>query len=68
MRIQDKGSRFVILGKDHYISKMHSQLDNPLHYSELSSDPSVSHVSLVKGWGQIWLGEGQIGPEIAKVG
>ena len=66
IRIQDKGSRFVILNKDDYISKMHSQLDNPLHYSEISRDPSGSYISLIKAWGEKWLGEEQIGLEIAE--
>lgn len=66
IRIQDKGSRFVLLSKDNYVSKMVSQLDNPLHYRELARDPSETHLALVKAWGEKWLRKGEISPEIAE--
>ena len=65
IRIQDKGSRFVILNQEEYQDKMLGQLNNNLHYNKVNSDPTPEHFEKVKNWGRKWLGEGQISQEIA---
>lgn len=44
IKIQDKGSKFVILEQTEYSDKMLSQLENPLHYKTLDSDPTLFRV------------------------
>ena len=65
IRIQDKGSRFVLLDQKEYAEKMSSQLDNTLHYAKLPEDPTQKHLKLVKDWSSKWRREGQITDEIA---
>ena len=65
VRIQDKGSRFVILNQEEYRDKMLRHLNNSLHYNKVNSDPTPEHFVRVKNWGRKWLGEGQISQEIA---
>ena len=65
IRIQDKGSRFVVLDEQEYVEKMGRQLDNTLHYAKLSGDPSEQNLDLVKSWSNKWHSEGQISDEIA---
>ena len=48
IRIQDKGSRFVILNREEYHSKMLGQLNNSLHYDKVNSDPTLDHFEQVK--------------------
>ena len=40
IKIQDKGSKFFVT--DEYDAKMKEQLQNPLHYDKLDSDPSTA--------------------------
>ena len=65
IRIQDKGSRFVIMDKNDYITKMDGQLNNPLHYQRLEQDPTNFHLDKVKTWASKWLGKRQIPEDIA---
>ena len=65
IRIQDKGFRFVILEKQDYVDKMLGQLNNTLHYNQLSQDPTIVHLEWVKAWSLKWKGKGQITSEIA---
>ncbi|PFX13953.1 putative G-protein coupled receptor 133 [Stylophora pistillata] len=64
-RIQDKGSRLVIISQNEYQDKMLRQLNNDIHYTKLSQDPTIDHFDKVKIWGQKWFSEGQISQEIA---
>ena len=48
IRIQDKGSRFVVLNPEDYENKMLGQLNNELHYKPVQSDPTSKHISLVE--------------------
>ena len=64
-RIQDKGSRFVIISQNEYQEKMLGQLNNDLHYYKLNHDPTIEHFEKVKNWGQKWFSQGQISQEIA---
>jgi len=41
------------------------QLNNSLHYIKVNGDPTPERFEGVKNWGRKWLGEGQIGQEIA---
>lgn len=66
IKIQDKGSKFVIIDTDEYDAKMKEQLQNPIHYDKLDSDPSTDHVSVISQWGKKWLERGQISENIAK--
>ena len=66
IRIQDKGSRFVLIYVKEYEEKMFGQLDNQLHYKSLQSDPTSKHLALADSWCSKWLGKGEISPEIAK--
>ena len=46
VRLQDKGSRFVILDRNDYIDKVERNL-NDGSFDILSSDPSLSHYHIV---------------------
>ena len=50
VRLQDKGSGFVILDRNDYIDKVESNLSDGL-FGILSSDPSLSFYRTVKDWG-----------------
>ena len=50
IKIQHKGSKFVILDKTEYSSKMLGQLEDPLHYKKLHSDPSANFVNTISEW------------------
>ena len=65
IQIQDKGSKFVILDQTEYSDKMLGQLENPLHYRTLYSDPSINSVHIISKWSNNWLLEGQIDKDIA---
>ena len=60
IRIQDKGSRFVLLSSPGYEGKMFSHLNNELHYNQLESDPTPKHISVVERWCSKWLQRGEI--------
>lgn len=64
IRIQDKGSRFVVFSQHEYHNKILGQLNN-LHYDSLDSDPTLDHFEVVKEWSRKWFSEGQISQEIA---
>ncbi|KXJ08316.1 hypothetical protein AC249_AIPGENE967 [Exaiptasia diaphana] len=61
----DKGSRFVIMDKNDYITKMDGQLNNPLHYQRLEQDPTNLHLDKVKTWASKLLTRRQIPEDIA---
>ena len=65
VRIQDKGSRFVLLSSADYEEKMFSQLNNEVHYNQLQLDPTPKHISVVERWCSKWLQKGEISPEVA---
>ena len=65
VQIQDKGSKFVVIDKSDYDSKMKEQLENPLHYQKLEQDPSADYVGVITQWSERWLEKGQINEEIA---
>ncbi|XP_068704908.1 uncharacterized protein [Montipora foliosa] len=65
IQIQDKGSKFVVIDKSDYDSKMKEQLENLLHYQKLEHDPSADYVEVIKQWSKKWLEKGQINEEIA---
>ena len=59
IRLQDKGSRFVILDRTDYIDKDESNLaDSSLDL--LPSDPSLAYYQIVKDWGTKWVNKGEI--------
>ena len=53
-RIQDKGSRFVILDNDDYIEKIDYQLRRRSSFSELNDDPSNDFEINVIMWIEKW--------------
>ena len=65
IKIQDKGSKFVVIDKSDYDTKMKEQLENPLHYQKLEHDPSADYVSVIRQWSTKWFEKGQINEEIA---
>ena len=65
IQIQNKGSKFVVIDKSDYDSKMKEQLENPLHYQKLKHDPSTDYVGVITQWSERWLEKGQINEEIA---
>ena len=65
IKIQDKGSKFVILETEEYDSKMYKQLNNPQHYRKLDSDSSSNHFDVVAGWCNKWLARGEITEDLA---
>ena len=66
IRIQDKGSRFVLLSSADYEEKMFGHLNNELHYNRLQLGPTPKHISVVERWCSKWLQKGEISPEVAK--
>ena len=65
IRIQDKGSHFVLIDSTEYESKMLGQLDNSLHYKPLQSDLTAKHLGPVEQWCSKWVQRGEISPEVA---
>ena len=59
VRLQDKGSRFVILDRNDYIDKVEHSL-NDGSFDILGSDPSLSYYHIVKDWGDKWVEKGEI--------
>ena len=59
VRLQDKGSRFVIRDRNDYLNKVESNLSDS-SFDILSSDPSHSFYRTVKDWGDKWMGIGEI--------
>ena len=59
VRLQDKGSRFVILDRQDYIDKVESNL-NDGSFDVLPSDPSIIFTETVKNWGEKWINKGEI--------
>ena len=54
VRLQDKGSKFVILDRNDYIDKVECSL-NDGSFDILGSDPSLSYYHIVKDWGDKWV-------------
>ena len=59
VRLQDKGSRFVILDRNDYIDKVESNLSDG-SFDILSSNLSLSFYRTVKDWGDKWVEKGNI--------
>ena len=59
MRLQDKGSRIVILDRQDYIDKVEPNL-NDGSFDILPSDPSIIFTEVVKNWGEKWIKKGEI--------
>ena len=59
VRLQDKGSRFLILDRQDYIDKVESNL-NDGSFDVLPSDPSIIFTETVKNWGEKWINKGEI--------
>ena len=65
IRVQDKGSRFVLIDRREYEEKMLGQLTNSLHYMQLQVDPTFTYVDVVKPWCEKWVQVGEIIPKVA---
>ena len=59
IRLQDKGSRFVILDRTDYIDKVESNL-NDGSFDLVPSDPSSSYYQTLRDWGVKWVNKGEI--------
>ena len=59
VRLQDKGSRFVILDRTDYIDKVESNL-NDGSFDLLPADPSSSYYQMVRDWGVKSVNKGEI--------
>ena len=66
LRIQDKGSRFVILNYNDYECKMLTQLNNSLHYQSIVENPTLNYFDIVKNWAAKWFDKMQITKDIAE--
>ena len=64
IRIQDKGSRFVLIEKGEYEDKMFAQLQNQLHYKPLQEDPTITHLTRVERWCDKWVRKGEISNQV----
>ena len=53
------------MDKKEYNVKMLEQLQNPLHYKKLDSDPSTDNVVVIQQWTIKWLAKGQISKDVA---
>ena len=58
VRIQDKGSRFVLTEKGECEDKIFVQLQNQLHYKPLQEDPTIKHLTVVESWCDKWVRAG----------
>ena len=45
---------------------MREQLQNPLHYDKLNSDPSSDHVEVISHWAKKWLNKEPISDDIVQ--
>ena len=59
VRLQDKGSRFVILDRTDYIDKVESNLHDG-SFDLLPADLSSSYYQMVRDWGVKWVNKGEI--------
>ena len=59
VRLQDKGSRFVILDRNDYIDKVESNI-NDGSFDLLPADLSSSYYQMVRDWGVKWVNKGEI--------
>ena len=59
VRLQDKGSRFVILDRTDYTDKVKSNL-NDGSFDLLPADPSSSYYQMVRDWGDKWVNKSEI--------
>ena len=59
VRLQDKGSRFVILERNDYIDKAEHNLSDG-SFDILALDSSLSYYYIVKDWGDKWVEKGEI--------
>ena len=59
IRLQDKGSRFVIVDRTDCIDKVESNLRDG-SFDLLPSDPSLSYYQIVKEWGAKWVHKSEI--------
>ena len=53
IRVQDKGSRFVVLNTDNYIEKVGNQI-NRSSFERLNTDPSAKFKQRVNNWLEKW--------------
>ena len=56
----------MVIDTEEYNTKMREQLQNPLHYDKLSSEPSSDHVEVISNWANRWLEKGQINDDIVQ--
>ena len=59
IRLQDKGSRFVILNRTDYIDKVELNLRDG-SFDLLPSDPPLAYYQIVKDWGTKLVNKGEI--------
>ena len=55
----------ALFNSNEYNNKMLGQLNNPLHYKVLESDPTTEHLGLVEQWCSKWLQRREISPQMA---
>ena len=60
IRIQDKGSRFVLLNSTDYVDKMEDYLNDNPSFCTLYEDPTDTFLQRVSAWSQKWLSKGEI--------
>ena len=60
IRIQDKGSRFVILNSTDYVDKMDRYLKNNANFSKLDFDITETIMTKVDNWAKEWFLKGEI--------
>ena len=60
IRIQDKGSRLVLLNSTNYVDKMEDYLNGNPSFCTLHEDPTKTFLQRVSAWSQKWLSPGEI--------
>ena len=60
IRIQDKGSRFVLLNSTDYVDKMEDYVNDNPSFCTLYDDPTDTFLQRVSTWSQKWLSKGEI--------
>ena len=64
VRIQDKGSRFVVVNTNKYNEKMDKYFSDNLSFTCLDSDLAKNIISKVSNWAEKWLEVGEINADV----
>ena len=64
VRLQDKGSRFVVMDRKEYCNKVINNMKSGGHHKTTLDDPTQKYVKLVSKWAAKWERANQIGEDV----